>query len=202
MSAGLPTPRCAPVTLTLAALTLAAVGAPTRAAAIGALENEHAFDATIAAAIAETRHIYPVPADLVRAVMRQESGFSPAARSRAGAVGLMQVMPFNAEALGVRVDELKDPGKNVLAGARMLAVLLAHYKGDVISALVAYNARPRKLGAPLPRNGETPEYVHAVLSFWRYYARQSGQDLPQPDQTPAPSRTTDRPPLRPSRRVD
>jgi hypothetical protein len=49
---------------------------------------------------------------------------------------------------------------------RLLAVLLRHYEGDVISALVAYNARPRRLFAPIPRNGETPAYVWKVLGMF------------------------------------
>ncbi len=44
------------------------------------------------------------------------------------------------------------------------------YKGDVISALVAYNARPRRLFAPMPRNGETPAYVWKVLAVFRQLA--------------------------------
>jgi soluble lytic murein transglycosylase-like protein len=113
--------------------------------------------------------LHSVPSALVFAVIRQESNFNPRARSSAGAIGLMQVMPFNAPRLGLSVAELWVPAKNVLAGVRLLAALLRHYEGDIISALVAYNARPRALGAQLPRNGETPRYVLRVLGFYREY---------------------------------
>jgi hypothetical protein len=61
----------------------------------------------------------------------------------------------------------QEPGPNILAGTRLLAVLLRHYRGDVVSALVAYNARPRMRLAPVPENGETPGYVRRVLGSWR-----------------------------------
>jgi hypothetical protein len=124
------------------------------------------FDTEVQAAVADVRSVWPVPAELVRAVIRQESNFDPTAKSKAGAIGLMQLMPFNAELVGVSKAELWQPAKNVLAGTRLLAVLLKHYEGDLISALVAYNAHPMQLGAPIPRNGETPAYVARVL---RYY---------------------------------
>ena len=113
--------------------------------------------------------VWPVPVALVRAVIRQESNFDPRAKSPAGAIGLMQVMPFNAPKVGLTEGDLWNPKRNVLAGTRILAVLLQHYEGDLISALAAYNAKPRKLFAPLPNNGETPEYVRAVLRYYRNY---------------------------------
>jgi len=129
----------------------------------------------IAEAVAEVQDIWRVPVSLVQAVIRQESAFNSRALSKAGAIGLMQVMPFNAERLGFTPEELWEPAKNVLAGTRHLAVLLRHYDGDLISALVAYNARPRPLGAPLPRNGETPAYVARVLRFFREHQARDRQ---------------------------
>jgi hypothetical protein len=128
------------------------------------------FEREIATAVEDVRAVWPVPPALVRAVIRQESAFDPRAKSKAGAIGLMQLMPANAAKLGLTEAELWEPAKNVLAGTRFLAVLLKHYDGDLISALVAYNAHPMKLGAPIPQNGETPAYVARVL---RYYAQYS-----------------------------
>jgi soluble lytic murein transglycosylase-like protein len=136
------------------------------------LARDNRFDPLIAAAIGQTRVVHAVPPALVRAVIRQESGFSPRALSRAGARGLMQLMPATAQRLGVAPEALWDPAKNILAGVRLLAVLLEHYRGDIVSALVAYNARPRRLLAPIPQNGETPRYVWNVLAFYEQYRRE------------------------------
>lgn len=124
------------------------------------------YDREIAAAVRDVAEVWVVPPALVKAVIRRESAFNPKAKSKVGAIGLMQVMPFNAARVGLTENELWEPAKNILAGVRLLAVLLKHYRGDVISALVAYNARPRRLFAPVPKNGETPEYVAAVLRFY------------------------------------
>jgi soluble lytic murein transglycosylase-like protein len=148
-------------------------------------EKPTPFEKEVDAAVAATAGTYPVPRELVLAVIRRESAFNPKALSKAGAVGLMQVMPFNASLLGVTVEDLADPARNILAGTRLLAVLLRHYQGDVISALVAYNARPRSAGAPLPDNGETPEYVRAVLGF--FYAYRAAAGLKQPVAAPQTS---------------
>lgn len=132
--------------------------------------SEHAFDAEIDAALLDTRATYAVPAPLVRAVIKQESAFRPKAVSRCGARGLMQVMPYNAIKLGLsHEDELWVPRLNVLAGVRLLAVLLKHYEGDVIAALVAYNSGPKAKLAPVPANGETPGYVLNILRYWRAF---------------------------------
>jgi soluble lytic murein transglycosylase-like protein len=164
-------------------LATAAVGGP-------GMDRERAYDHFIIAATKSTAHVHTVPENLVRAVIRQESDFRPHAVSPAGAIGLMQVMPFNAARLGFTTKELRDPEKNIRAGVRLLAVLLKHYKGDVISALVAYNARPRELGAPIPRNGETPGYVRNVLRYYREYEQTNGRDLPQTSAAEPPPKTT------------
>jgi soluble lytic murein transglycosylase-like protein len=128
------------------------------------------FEREIHTALADTADIYPVPEALAVAVMSVESGFRPRAVSRAGAKGLMQLMPYTARRVGIAERQLFDPSQNILGGVRLLAVLLRHYDGDVISTLVAYNARPRELYAPVPRNGETPGYIYRVLSRARAYS--------------------------------
>lgn len=135
---------------------------------------ENRYHSEIREASASVSTVWTVPAALIKAVIGQESAFDPRAVSRAGAVGLMQVLPRNAELLGVTPYDLWEPATNILAGARLLAVLLRHYRGDVVSALVAYNARPRRLFAPLPENGETAPYVRAVLRRWRSFEKCAG----------------------------
>jgi soluble lytic murein transglycosylase-like protein len=144
-----------------------AMAASSRApAGVQCRARTRSFDAAITHAVAEVASVWPVPASLVRAVIQQESGFRPIVVSSAGAIGLMQVLPSNATRLGLTPEALLNPTDNILAGVRLLAALLRHYRGDVISALIAYNARPRRPLAPLPDNGETPGYVRAVLRFW------------------------------------
>lgn len=100
---------------------------------------------------------------LIREVARKESAFFPCAVSGKGALGLMQLMPETAAAMGV-VDPF-DPEANVLAGAKMLAGLLGRYKGDTRLALAAYNAgsgRVEDYGG-VPPFRETRDYVGKIL---------------------------------------
>jgi soluble lytic murein transglycosylase-like protein len=135
-----------------------------------------AFLEEIDAAIADTRGVYPVPRALVRAVMLQESNNNPRALSPVGAIGLMQIMPFNAKPLGLASEkELWVPRLNVLAGVRLLAALLKHYQGDIVATLVAYNSGPK---APhrVPDNGETPEYVVRILGHYKRFLLADSSD--------------------------
>jgi len=99
---------------------------------------------------------------LVHAVVQAESNYEPRARSRAGARGLMQVMPSTAADLGVR--NLYDPKSNLEAGVRYLKSLMGQF--TLGQALAAYNAGPatvRKYGG-IPPFPETQDYVRRVLS--------------------------------------
>ena len=81
-----------------------------------------------------------VDRDLVHAVIAAESGYNPAAVSRAGAIGLMQVMPATAADYGVRAaGELFAPETNVNVGTRHLKRLITKYR-SVGQAIAAYNA--------------------------------------------------------------
>jgi soluble lytic murein transglycosylase-like protein len=151
---------------------------------LGGNGRQDGYAAAIDAAVRDVADLYPVPPALVKAVIRRESAFNPRAKSRAGAIGLMQVMPFNARKVGLREAELWDPERNILGGTRLLAALLRYYNGDMVAALAAYNAKPRNPFAPLPNNGETPEYVTMVLRYYDEYARQAGPGLGPRSGTP------------------
>lgn len=101
---------------------------------------------------------------LVRAVCWIESRGMPAAKSPAGAMGLMQLMPATAETLGV--SNPFDPAENATAGARFLGRLIARY-GDVGTALAAYNWGPgnvqRALDAGRAWPAQVQTYVRRVL---------------------------------------
>ena len=86
---------------------------------------------------------HSVGANLLRAVMRQESGFRPCAVSTAGAMGLMQIMPDTASDLGL--SDPFNPAANVDAGAKYLKQMLTRYNGDETLALSAYNAGPARV---------------------------------------------------------
>ena len=108
--------------------------------------------------------LHQVEAALVRAIMQTESAFNPAARSHAGAIGLMQLMPSTARELGVNPFV---PEQNIEGGVRYFSQLLRMF-GGVELALVAYNAGPgfaqRYARGQAVLYGETREYVKRVLS--------------------------------------
>jgi len=98
---------------------------------------------------------------LMRALVAQESGFDPRAVSRAGARGLMQLMPGTAAAYGAGGREF-DPETNLRAGMTYFAELLQKFNGNVERALTAYNAGPARGGIPLP-TGENATFAQDVL---------------------------------------
>jgi soluble lytic murein transglycosylase-like protein len=111
---------------------------------------------------------YLLPDSFVRSVMKAESGFQANAVSPKGAIGLMQLMPDTARALGV---DPRDPNQNAEGGAQYLRELLARYESDpnqVLLALAAYNAGPGAVDRyhGVPPFPETREYILRVLKNW------------------------------------
>ena len=105
-----------------------------------------------------------VPAALLAAVAKQESGFNPSAVSSAGAEGLMQLMPSTAAGLGV---DAFDPTQAVNGAARLLGSYLQQYGGSVPLALAAYNAGPGAVAqyGGIPPYAQTTAYVNSITAM-------------------------------------
>jgi len=144
-------------------------------------------------AVAENTNVAP---DFIYAVARQESAFAENARSSAGAMGLMQLMPATARSTAKRngikhsLQDLFDPLHNMELGSRYLNQLLEQYNGNRILAAAAYNAGPHRVNRWLGRNPqdvpfdvwietipfkETRGYVQNVLSFSVIYGYRLGK---------------------------
>lgn len=124
------------------------------------------YGSHIHAAAAETR----VDPALLHAVISVESGYNPAARSTAGAVGLMQLMPGTAKRYGVK--NRLDPGQNIRGGARYLRDLMVLFDDNLQLVLAAYNAGEQavmRYGRRIPPYRETVAYVPKVLGHYRRF---------------------------------
>ena len=104
---------------------------------------------------------------LIKAIIKAESNFDPAAVSPKGAQGLMQLMPATARDL--QVTDPFDPQENISGGAKYLRFLLDSYRWDVELSLAAYNAGPGNVKKAIPNIPETREYVAKVLGNYQSY---------------------------------
>jgi hypothetical protein len=146
--------------------------------------------------IYEASLAYNVDAALIRSVIQTESAFDTTAVSRAGAAGLMQLMPDVAEKLGVR--DRFDPRENIMGGARLLRELLDQYHGNLPLVLAGYNAGAkavRRFGT-VPPFPETRDYVQRVTRLIkednsggnnRPHGPPQGRTLPTNERTECPA---------------
>ena len=126
-------------------------------------------------AIVETAAKYHgVDVALVHAVITAESGYNPRAVSRAGAQGIMQLMPDTARRFGVQ--NSFDASQNIHGGVKYLRELLTMFNGNRELALAAYNAGENaviRAGNRIPPYAETVHYVPKVLGFYRRFQTKS-----------------------------
>lgn len=126
--------------------------------------TKHTSKSEILGMIDELAQKYDVDPKLIRALVKQESGFNPSARSKAGALGLMQLMPSTAAGLGVT--DPMDARQNLEGGVKYVKSLMNRFNGNIILALAAYNAGPNavKKYDGVPPYRETQNYVRSILS--------------------------------------
>jgi hypothetical protein len=132
-------------------------------------EKAHRYDSHIRGAARR----YQLPESFVRAIIHTESRYNPRAVSRAGAMGLMQLMPSTAKFLGV--GQPFDPRQNIYGGCKLLRLLANRFNGDMVLVAAGYNAGA---GAVLKYGGvppyvETRAYVKSVLRRYYAYERQA-----------------------------
>ena len=129
----------------------------------------------IANAVRKASNTYGVDANLILAVMKQESNFNPNAKSKTGAKGLMQIIPQNLSYLGVK--DAYNIEESINGGTKLLKEYLDKYNGNVEMALMAYNGGPTKMAKRGVKSindlykmpPETQDYVPKVMKIYRGY---------------------------------
>lgn len=123
--------------------------------------------------ITEASKKHGISFPLLKAVIKAESDFDPNAVSRAGALGLMQIMPENVKAFNMK--DPFDPKENILAGTQYFKKLLERFDGKLDMALAAYNAGPGAVDSckGIPRIKETEDYIERVMQYFNLFKRNS-----------------------------
>ena len=109
---------------------------------------------------------YGVDVKLLKAIAKQESNFQTDVVSKAGAQGVMQLMPATAKAMGVK--NAMDPEENIMGGAKLISQLLKKYDGDVKLALAGYNAGTGNVAKyhGIPPFEETKNYIKKGMNYY------------------------------------
>ncbi len=157
---------------------------------LGSMRRVHRVDVTTYDGfIREAAAYYSLPAALVKAVIAAESAFEPTVVSRAGAQGLMQLLPKTAASMHVR--EVFDPEDNIFGGTRYLRLMANHFDGDLRLTAAAYNAGPKAVekAKGVPPFEETRVYVRRVLKLYEHYLQHWSDGRPAtPERPPGGSR--------------
>jgi len=121
--------------------------------------------------ITEAAELHGVSFSLLKAMIKIESDFNPRAISRAGAMGLMQIMPENIKRL--KIKDPFDPRENIMGGTRYLKQMIDRFNGKLSLALAAYNAGPNTVERyqRIPPFTETEDYVEAVMKYYSIFKK-------------------------------
>ena len=122
--------------------------------------------------ISEASIKYGIPFKLLKALIKVESDFNPKAVSKAGAIGLMQIMPANFDAL--EITNPFNPRENILGGTLYLKQLMTRFEGRLPLVLAAYNAGPTRVERykKIPPIKETENYVKKIMTSYYLYKNQ------------------------------
>ena len=133
----------------------------------GAMAMSARTPADIDQLVEQTASRYHVDPELIRAVIRVESGYDPKAVSSKGAMGLMQLIPETAHRFGVA--DPFDPKQNLEGGVNYLKYLLDLFGGDLSLSLAAYNAGEHSVqrSGGIPAIPETQNYVRKVTNIYQ-----------------------------------
>ena len=121
--------------------------------------------------ITDAAERHGVSFSLLKAMIKIESDFNPRAISKAGAMGLMQIMPENIKELNIK--DPFDPRENIMGGTRYLKQMINRFKGKLPLALAAYNAGPNIVERyqRIPPFTETENYVEAVMKYYSVFKK-------------------------------
>ncbi len=134
------------------------------------VSNNPPYEYDIESIVRDAGQRYGIDPSLIKAVIQVESGGNTFAVSRAGAQGLMQIMPGTAAELGIA--NAFDPVQNIMGGTQYLRKLLDRYQGDTRLALAAYNwgmGNLERRPEAMPR--ETKNYIAEVENLYRNYSK-------------------------------
>lgn len=145
------------------------IGRPTASVSCKGTRRTRARENRYESSIRRYANRYGVSPHLVKAIISVESCFDQHAISRAGARGLMQLMPTTAKGLGV--DDAFDYDDNIRGGVEYFSGLLKRFERSDKLALAAYNAGPGAVDkhGGIPPYRETQKYVRRVLDKYREY---------------------------------
>jgi soluble lytic murein transglycosylase-like protein len=150
--------------------------------------------AAYALKVAQKAEEMGIPKTLALGIVMNESGFNPKVPdSKAGAIGLMQVMPATGKSLGYSVDQLRNEDANIEAGLKALKENLDRTKGDWLLSAALYNAGDKSLSnTNVAQKGipaETANYVQKLQSYGVFNTApedgQNAEEAPAPDAAPA-----------------